>query len=272
MPDWREETRKAARRHQIDVERFYRQIQTESNFDPNAYNRASGATGIAQIVPRWHPGINARDPLASLEYAARWMASMIRSYGNWIKPLIAYNWGSGNLATWSGRASTLPQETQQYLAAIVGPGWRRGDTVVYDPVLPPPSSPGDPSPAPSPAPGWADLPTLIRELPQRITEAIAGLFDPDKIAGAIWKTFDIFRLKIRAALLANGRALAAQYGGPVAFWIVGSGLIVFGLLGLAIAGAAAAFRSRPGRAGQAIAGAVGGPQVKAGLATAGAIL
>src|SRR5262245_33155533 len=63
--------REAAGRAGLDPDLFERQIQQESGFDPDAFNDASGATGVAQLVPRFHPDVDPHDPRASLEYAAR---------------------------------------------------------------------------------------------------------------------------------------------------------------------------------------------------------
>lgn len=113
---------------------FVKQIQQESGFNPDAHNAASGATGIAQIIPRWHPGVDATDPYASLDYAAKLMAGYYRQFGSWRNALAAYNWGPGNVggytktdgtvvAPWDGRRETTNAETRRYLDVILGEGW-----------------------------------------------------------------------------------------------------------------------------------------------------
>ncbi len=115
---------------------FVKQIQQESGFNPDAHNDASGADGIAQVIVRWHPEMEGRtrDPLASLEYAARLMAGYYRQTGSWRRALAAYNWGIGNVVgytktdgtvvpPWDGRRETLPAETRRYLDVILGEGW-----------------------------------------------------------------------------------------------------------------------------------------------------
>lgn len=141
----------AAHRAGIDGPTFERQIQQESGFDPDAHN-PSGADGIAQIVPRFHPGVNTRDPRESLDYAARLMAGYIRAFGDYRHALAAYNWGSGHVGggtwdgehhePWNGQRETLPGETQRYLDIILGPGWPEPGaapmptTPTYDPTTP----------------------------------------------------------------------------------------------------------------------------------------
>lgn len=83
---------------------------------------SAGAVGIAQIVPRWHPTVDPRDPYASIWYAARYLAGLRAQFGAWELALAAYNWGPGNLSTalegprpWVAMA---PRETLEYVAAI----------------------------------------------------------------------------------------------------------------------------------------------------------
>jgi hypothetical protein len=103
-----------------------RQITQESGWDPDAGD-PSGAQGLAQIVGRLHPDVDPRDPIASLEYAANWMARLHREYGSYRKALAAYHWGPGNVAEWDGQRKTLPAETRRYLDAILGKRWPEPD-------------------------------------------------------------------------------------------------------------------------------------------------
>ena len=126
--------REAAQRAGVPGDLFVRQIAQESDWNPAAHNAGSGATGIAQIVPKWHPDVDPRDPVASLWYAARLMAGHYARFGTWAKALAAYNWGPGNVGgytkpdgtivpPWDGRRETLPAETRHYLDVILGEGW-----------------------------------------------------------------------------------------------------------------------------------------------------
>ena len=80
----------------IDPNVFLRQINQESGFNPNAGSPA-GAQGIAQIVPKYHPGVNTADPVASLNYAANLDKQLLTQYGgDYTKALsVAYNGGQG---------------------------------------------------------------------------------------------------------------------------------------------------------------------------------
>jgi hypothetical protein len=123
MPNLRAYAREAAIRAGCDPDVFVRQIQQESGFDPEAFNAGSGATGIAQIVRRWHRDVDPTDPIASLDYAATWMVKLHAQYGTYQRALAAYNWGPGNLSGWDGQRATLPDETCHYLDVILGEGW-----------------------------------------------------------------------------------------------------------------------------------------------------
>jgi hypothetical protein len=123
MTDWRRRAREIAAEEGFDPDVFERQIDQESGFNPAAYN-PSGASGIAQIIPRWHPGVDVWNPEESLRYAARWLTRLVARYdGSYKHALAAYNWGPGNADQWDGSRSKLPAETRHYLDVILGSGW-----------------------------------------------------------------------------------------------------------------------------------------------------
>jgi len=113
--------RAAAAKYGLDADTYVRQISAESNFDPDAVSPA-GAIGIAQIIPRWHPKVAPRDPVASLEYAAKWMSELVARFGSIRTALIAYNAGPGFANRWSGQDADLPAETRGYLRKILDAG------------------------------------------------------------------------------------------------------------------------------------------------------
>lgn len=95
----------------------------ESRFNKDAVNAKSGAQGIMQIVPRWHPGVNPLDPAQAIPYAGKYMSELYNKYKNWPKAIAAYNWGLGNLdkliqtkgEQWRDH---LPLETKNYIAQV----------------------------------------------------------------------------------------------------------------------------------------------------------
>lgn len=71
--------KEAAHKYGIPENLLISQIQAESNFNPNAKSGA-GAVGIAQIVPKYHPNVNAHDPHDSIDYMAKLMKSSYNTY------------------------------------------------------------------------------------------------------------------------------------------------------------------------------------------------
>lgn len=69
-----------------------------------------GARGIAQIMPEYHPGVNYDDPIASINYAAKYLSSLQRQFGGDMRlALIAYNAGPGNVEKYRG---PIPGDTE----------------------------------------------------------------------------------------------------------------------------------------------------------------
>lgn len=99
-----------------------RQAYQESHFRDDIISGATvskaGAVGIMQIVPRWHPDVNAYDPLESINYAAHFLAGLHRQFGTWPLALAAYNWGPGNVAQHKNDVMSWPLETQNYVRQI----------------------------------------------------------------------------------------------------------------------------------------------------------
>jgi P-type conjugative transfer protein TrbL len=84
----------------VDPATFVAQIQAESNFNPNAVNNASGATGIAQFLPSTAANagfgiapFNPSDPVAALQAAAQYDAALAQRGGSLTSALTAYSGG-----------------------------------------------------------------------------------------------------------------------------------------------------------------------------------
>jgi len=110
--------RDAERRHGIPVNLLVRLAWQESRFRKDAYN-PSGASGVMQIVPRWHPGVDPYDAPAAIDYAAGFLVGLRSQFGTWELALKAYNWGPGNVQKWQRGEATEPLETQNYSAQIL---------------------------------------------------------------------------------------------------------------------------------------------------------
>jgi soluble lytic murein transglycosylase-like protein len=101
---------------------FIAQIQRESGFNPTARGKA-GEIGIAQIIPKYHPGVNPHDPVQSLDYLARFLVStakqMAAIYGpDMALPAAMAAWNAGTPTIASGR---IPEKTVDYIRNIFGP-------------------------------------------------------------------------------------------------------------------------------------------------------
>ena len=97
MPDFRTIyepiSRAAAFSANIDADVFVSLIERESKFDPDARS-SDGSVGIAQLQPQFH-AVDATDPIESLHYAARLLASYrVLFGGRYDLALAAYNLGS----------------------------------------------------------------------------------------------------------------------------------------------------------------------------------
>lgn len=125
---------------------FERQIQQESGFLPDVVYgvrvSSAGAEGIAQLMPQYYQHVDRRDPAASLLAGAQTMRDHLSRWdGDVRRALASYNAGAGRVAevvAAHGEAweSALPQETRDYLAAIVGdarPRYTVGGALVLDP-------------------------------------------------------------------------------------------------------------------------------------------
>lgn len=99
----------------------------ESRFRTDAYNVKSGARGMMQIIPKWHPGVNVTDldPQDDIFYAAKYLRENYDRFGSWAKALAAYNWGPGNLTAaineyGNNWISHAPKETSDYVNDVTG--------------------------------------------------------------------------------------------------------------------------------------------------------
>lgn len=122
---------KSATKHNIDPGILAGLLETESGFRNNQTSKA-GAKGIAQIVPEYHPGVNTSDPIASIDYAAKYLSQLQRQFGGDMRlALLAYNGGPGNIAKYRG---PIPgsAENQAYYSKVIkaaskygyGQAWR----------------------------------------------------------------------------------------------------------------------------------------------------
>lgn len=102
--------------------------QVESNNNPNAVNKKSGAQGLMQLMPETakNPGFGitpARDnsPAENQRVGQEYLDAMFKKYnGDTKSALMAYNWGPANVDAWiaGGRKGPVPAETQAYVGKV----------------------------------------------------------------------------------------------------------------------------------------------------------
>jgi hypothetical protein len=100
----------------------------ESNYDPNAVNKKSGARGLMQLLPTVKGQEDAgEDTFKDIDRAAKELQRLIKHYnGDVILAAEAYNWGQGNLDHYlkgdinpkTGKKFALPQETINYAKRV----------------------------------------------------------------------------------------------------------------------------------------------------------
>ncbi len=111
--------RAAARQHGVPEDLFFRLVQQESGWNPNARSH-KGALGLAQLMPQTARalGVDPYNVQQNLEGGARYLATQYRKFGNWPHALAAYNAGPGAVERYNG----IPpyKETQNYVRIIWG--------------------------------------------------------------------------------------------------------------------------------------------------------
>ena len=118
----------AERNNDLPPQLLARVLYQESRYRPEIINgklmSSAGAVGIAQIVPRWHPNVDATNPQESIYYAADYLRRLFDRFGSWKRALAAYNWGQGNVSNAITRngdkwLQVAPTETQNYVREIL---------------------------------------------------------------------------------------------------------------------------------------------------------
>lgn len=102
-------------------------LRTESNFNPSAYNKKSGATGIAQLLPKYFPKAG-QNPHQDIYTAAHYLAQMREDFSAegedmdtaLQSALQAYNAGPTRLRnSRKPGGKPLTQETQDYAGKVM---------------------------------------------------------------------------------------------------------------------------------------------------------
>lgn len=109
----------AAATYGIDPNLLSAVIKAESSGNPNAQSSA-GAQGLMQLMPATAASLgvtNSFDPTQNINAGAQYLSQLFNQFGNWPEALAAYNWGPGNVATYTD--DSWPTETQNYVSGIL---------------------------------------------------------------------------------------------------------------------------------------------------------
>jgi len=98
----------------------------ESDLNPQALNRSSGAIGMMQLMPATAAalGVDPHNVVQNIRGGLRYLREQMAKFGDTAQALAAYNWGPGHVAhavtRWgSDWLSHAPSETQRYVASIL---------------------------------------------------------------------------------------------------------------------------------------------------------
>lgn len=119
----------AAARYNLPRGVFSRLIESESNFNPNAINKESGAAGIAQFMPETAKqfGIDPMKPSQALPAAAQYLSQLLTLEGGNVERAVARYKGYSDLDT--GSQASDVQKVIQDVVPQVGRMPKEGETV-----------------------------------------------------------------------------------------------------------------------------------------------
>ena len=116
-------------------------LETESSWLPEVISGArkssAGAVGIAQLMPQYHPGVDATNPEASIMYAGQYLKKLMTDFGFSLEDAIrAYN-GGNDPGNWNNN------ETKAYLPKVLKAAakYGYGKEALSSPATMRPSSP-----------------------------------------------------------------------------------------------------------------------------------
>ncbi len=106
--------------------------EIESGYDPKAVS-PKGAAGLWQLLPETARSLGLKvegdiderfDPVKSTKAALRYIKYLKDKFGDWIKVVVAYNWGEGNLMRLGDfnpdrDMDKLPKETRNYVTKLI---------------------------------------------------------------------------------------------------------------------------------------------------------
>jgi hypothetical protein len=126
----RMQARSIAERYGVDPNIFEKMIEAESNFNPKAKNKKSGALGLGQITKPTgiQPGYGVKpiddrlDPVENLRFSAQYLKAMVDEFeGDYSLALAAYNAGPSKVKGAGNKVPDYPN-TKNYIRKIMSGG------------------------------------------------------------------------------------------------------------------------------------------------------
>jgi hypothetical protein len=112
----------SAAKNDLPVDFLTRLIWQESSFRPHVTSPA-GAQGVAQFMPGTAAERRLADPFdpeQAIPEAGRFLADLVRQFGNLGLAAAGYNGGPARVSKWLDGKGGLPAETRAYVLAITG--------------------------------------------------------------------------------------------------------------------------------------------------------
>jgi len=123
---WSEFIGHAAEAAGIDPHLALQVAMRESDLNPHALNRSSGAIGIMQLMPATAAelGVDPHNVAQNIRGGIHYLHQQLAKFGSTAQALAAYNWGPGHVAhavaRWgSDWLNHAPSETRHYVASIL---------------------------------------------------------------------------------------------------------------------------------------------------------
>lgn len=122
----------ASNQYNVDPQLLKAVMSVESDGNPRAYNRSSGATGLMQFIPSTaaEQGVLPTDPISSIYGGAAYLSELLNKYGSVDAALQHYSGGGG--APYANKVVTAYKAVSPPIA--VGPG--TGETKVQPAAAP----------------------------------------------------------------------------------------------------------------------------------------
>lgn len=117
----------AAKQYGLDPALLLAMAQRESGLNPNAVSPA-GAQGVMQLMPATARALGVTNPfdvMQNVNAGARYLAQLLRQFGDVTKAVAAYDWGPGSVSNAVAQyadnwLAVAPAETQAYVQALLG--------------------------------------------------------------------------------------------------------------------------------------------------------